>query len=172
MMNVNHTRVIAWQGVHYDARVQTHDESIWHEVTTWLALFITLFITVGGGIKLHYAPIAFALTAMSGDSTKQLALKFAGLLVMLLLMTTRSRGMLSVCLNARSFLLLPALAFASVFWSQSPVQTLTQAPVLALTTLFAAYLYVRYPGDRLVSVLDVAAAISLLGCLVVVVFFP
>jgi exopolysaccharide production protein ExoQ len=172
MMTTSQTATSAWQGVQSSGSAEVYEGSIWAKVTTWLALFMTLFVTVGGGIKLHYAPVAFALTAMSGNSIKQLALKLAGLSVMLLLMATRSRGILRVCLNARSLLVLPILAFASVLWSQSPSQTLTQAPVLALTTLFAIYLYVRYPGDQLVSILAVAAAISLLGCLVAVVFFP
>jgi len=172
MTTTSYPATSAWQGVQSSAREGVYEGSIWAVVTTWLALFMTLFVSVGGGIKLHYAPIAFALTAMSGSSIKQLALKLAGLIVMLLLMATRSRGMLRVCLNARLLLVLPILAFASVLWSQSPGQTLAQAPVLALTTLFAIYLYVRYPGDQLVSIMAVAAAISLLGCLVAVVFFP
>jgi len=85
---------------------------------------MTLFITVGGGIKLHYAPMAFGLTSMGGDSTSNSQQKFAGLLGMLLLMSTRARGILSVCLNARFFLVLPVFAFASVFWFAIPSQTL------------------------------------------------
>ncbi len=172
MMIASQIETSAWQGVRTCALIDEHESSIWSEVTTWCALFMTLFIAVGGGIKLHYAPMAFGLTTMTGDSTKQLAAKFAGLLLMLLLMSTRAREILSVCLNARVFLLLPFLAFASTLWSQSASQTLTQAAALALTTLFAIYLYVRYPGDRLISFLTVAAAISLLGCTFVVAFFP
>jgi O-antigen ligase len=172
MMTASHTGTSAWEGARSGAWVEAHEDSIWAKVSTWLAVFLTLFITVGGGIKLHYAPTAFGLTAMAGNSTKQLAIKLAGLLAMLLLMSTRSRAILRVCLNARLFLVLPVLAFASVLWSQSPSQTLTQASALTLTTLFAIYLYVRYPGDQLVSVMAVAAAISLLGCALAVTFFP
>lgn len=167
-----HPGTPAWPTARDAAYVETYEGSIWSEVTTWLALFMTLFITVGGGIKLHYGPIAFGLTSTGGASAKQIAAKFAGLLCMTLLMSTRARGVLRVCLNARAFLLLPLLAFVSVLWSQAPSQTLMQAPALAMTTLFAVFLYVRYPGDRLVSFLTVAAAVSLVGSLFVVAFFP
>jgi O-antigen ligase len=172
MTIASHTETSTWQVAESSAYIDARAGSIWAEATTWPALLMTLFITVGGGIKLHYAPMAFGLTSMGGDSTKQLAAKFAGLLGMLLLMSTRARGILSVCLNARFFLVLPVFAFASVFWSQSPSQTLMQASALLLTTLFAIYLYVRFPGDELISFLTVAAAIALLGCAFAVAFFP
>jgi len=47
-----------------------------------------------------------------------------------------------------------------------------EAATLALTTLFAVYLYVRFPGDQLISFLAGAAAVALLACTFVVVFFP
>jgi len=171
-MTASHTEISAWEAIRSGGYAEAQEGSIWAKVSTWFAVFLTLFVTVGGGIKLHYAPTALGLTAMAGNSTKQLAIKLAGMLAMLLLMSTRTRGIVRICLNARSFLVLPILAFVSVLWSQSPTQTLAQASVLALTTLFAIYLYVRYPGDQLVSMMAVAAAISLLGCAIAVVFFP
>lgn len=172
MTTATHYEPPIWQSVQSNSRAGTWTSSIWAEVTTWLALFMTLFITVSGGIKLHYAPMAFGLTATGGTSAKQLAIKLAGLLAMMLLMFTRSRGILRVCLNAPSFLVLPVLAFVSVLWSQAPSQTLLQASFLALTTFFAIFLYVRFPGDKLISFLTAAAAIALLGCAFVVAFFP
>lgn len=148
------------------------DPRPWTEVSTWLALVIAFFIVVGGGIKLNYAPIALDFAATAGESLKQLAAKLGGLLLMLLLMSTRSREIWSVCQRARLFLLLPVLAFASALWSQSPGQTLMQAAVLGLATLFAVFLYVRFPGDQLISFLGGLALLALLASAFAVVFFP
>jgi O-antigen ligase len=46
------------------------------------------------------------------------------------------------------------------------------AAVLGLTTLFAVFLYVRFPGDQLISFLAGVAGFALLACVFVVVFFP
>jgi O-antigen ligase len=59
-----------------------------------------------------------------------------------------------------------------MLWSQNPGHTLVDALNLLLTTLFAIYLYLRYPGDRVVSFLTFAAFVSLLLCVVAVVAFP
>jgi O-antigen ligase len=145
---------------------------MWVEVSTWVALLPTFFITVGGGIKIHYANIAFGLTAMAGDSPTQIAVRLGGLLLILMVMSTRLGEIWRICCKAPFLLLMPLLAFVSVFWSQSPEQTLMQTASLVLTTLFAVYLYVRFPGDRLVSFLAFAAAIALLACTFAVLFFP
>jgi O-antigen ligase len=161
-----------WTNASTSRLADSSPQPLWANVSTWFALFITLFITVGGGIKLNYAPIALALTAMAGNSIKQIAIRLCCLFLMLLMVSTRSRVIWNACLNARFFLVLPILAFASVLWSQSPALTLLEAATLALTTLFAVYLYVRFPGDQLISFLTGAAAVALLACTFVVVFFP
>lgn len=148
------------------------EASLWMEVSTWLALFMTGFVMVGGGIKLNYSPIALDFTSMSGESLRQLTIRCGGLLLMLMLMSTRLREMWSTCLNARLFFVLPTLAFSSVLWSHFPSRTLGEASVLGLTTLFVVFLYVRFPGDQLISFLAGAAAAALLACTFAVIFFP
>ena len=144
----------------------------WAEVSTWLALFIAFFTIVGGGIKLNYEPIAMRLTETAETSPTQLAAKCGGLLLMLLLMSTRVKELLSICREARFLLVLPAIAFASVAWSQSPGHTAAQAAALGMTTVFAVFLYVRFRGDQLICFLAGVAALALLACVFTVVFFP
>jgi exopolysaccharide production protein ExoQ len=69
-------------------------------------------------------------------------------------------------------LTLPVLAFISVLWSQNRSHTVADAINLLLTTLFAFYLFVRYPGKRLLRFLTFAATVALLMCLGCVLFAP
>ena len=144
----------------------------WKTVNGWLALLPTVFIAVGGWIQTESGPVAFRFTAMAEDSFARRLTRIGCSLLMLILISTRFREIMSVCRKARLFLLLPAMALASVLWSQNPSHTLVDAVNLTLTTLFSVYLYVRYPGERLVSFLSFVAAISLLMCAFAVAFVP
>jgi len=146
--------------------------SIWTEVYAWVALLPALFITVSGRIQPDDGPVAFRFTAMEEDSLERRILRVACSLLIVFLVSTRFRAVLRACAKARLFLVLPFLAFASVLWSQSPIHTLVDAANLALTTLFAVYLYVRYPGRRLVEFLTFAAAVSLLISIFLVIAVP
>jgi O-antigen ligase len=148
------------------------EQSIWIEVYAWAALLPILFITVSGRIQPDDGPVAFRFTAMEEDSLDRRILRVACSLLIVFLLSTRLREVLRTCWRAKLFLVLPALAFVSVAWSQNPIHTLVDAANLALTTLFAVYLYIRYPGKRLIEFLTFCAAVSLLLCVLTVVAFP
>ncbi len=163
---------VTWRRASETGFAQSQQDSVWTEVNAWLALLPTLFITVGGWIQTGSGPIAFRFTAMAEDSFARRITRLGCSLLILLLLSTRAREIASVCRKAQLFMVLPTLAFVSTVWSQNPRHTLVDSLNLTLTTLFAVYLYVRYPGERLVSFLTFAAAISLLMCAFAVVFFP
>jgi exopolysaccharide production protein ExoQ len=144
----------------------------WTTANGWAALLPTIFITVGGWIQVGSGPVAFRFTAMAEDSFARRLTRIGCSLLMLWLISMRFREVMGVCRKTRLFLVLPALAFVSMLWSQNPSHTLVDAANLTLTTLFAIYLYVRYPGERLVLFLSFAAALSLLMCAFAVVFVP
>jgi exopolysaccharide production protein ExoQ len=144
----------------------------WKTVNAWFAVLPAIFITVGGWIQVESGPVAFRFTAMAEDSFARRIIQIGCSLLMLLLISTRFRQIVAVSRKPRLFLVLPAIAFISAFWSQNPSHTLAGAVSLALTTLFAVYLYVRYPGEQLISFLSFAAAISLLMCTFAVILVP
>jgi exopolysaccharide production protein ExoQ len=145
---------------------------VWTEAYAWLALLPVLFITVGGWIQTDSSPVAFRFTAMAEDSFARRITRIGCSLLMLFLLSTRFREIVMVCRKSKLFLVLPGLAFASAVWSQNPSHTLVDAVNLTLTTLFAIYLYVRYPGRRLIAFLIFAAAVSLLFSIFLVIFVP
>jgi exopolysaccharide production protein ExoQ len=145
---------------------------MWTEVYAWLALLPALFITVNGWIVTDSSAVAFRITEMEEDSPARRITRMGCLLLMALLLSTRFREVAKACRRAKLFLVLPALAFISMIWSQNPSHTVVNAANLALTTLFAIYLFVRYPGRRLIEFLMFAAAIALLLSIFLVVFVP
>jgi len=151
---------------------QSCEASIWGEASSWLALLPALFITVSGRIQTDTGPVAFRFTAMEEDSLGRRMTRLACSLLVLFLISTRFRSILAVCKRSKLLLLLPVLALASTLWSQNPRHTLVDSLNLVLTTLFVIYLFVRYPGDRVVSFLTLSACISLLLCVFVVIAFP
>jgi len=163
---------MTWLGKRTATLDQSQRSSIWTEVYAWLALLPTLFITVSGRIQTDAGPVAFRFTAMEEDSLARRVTRLACSVLILFLMSMQARGIRAACKQAKLLLLLPALAFASTLWSQNPSHTLVDAANLTLTILFALYLYLRYPGERLISFLTFAAAISLLLSIFVVIVFP
>jgi exopolysaccharide production protein ExoQ len=147
--------------------------SSWIEVSSWMALIPALFITVGGRVQLVEAgPVALRVTAMAEDSFVRRVAMLICSLIILSLISTRFSDVLRVLITKRLLLVLPVLAFVSVFWSRNPTHTMVDATTLTLTTTFAAYLYVRYPAERLLWFMTFAAAASLLLSAMAVVFFP
>jgi O-antigen ligase len=163
---------MTWLGKRTATLEQSQRSSIWTEVYAWLALLPTLFITVSGRIQTDAGPVAFRFTAMEEDSLARRVTRLACSVLILFLMSTQARAILAACKQVKLLLLLPALAFASTLWSQNPSHTLVDAANLTLTILFALYLYLRYPGERLISFLTFAAAISLLLSIFAVIVFP
>jgi exopolysaccharide production protein ExoQ len=172
MMTASHSVSIAGGHSHSIRREEQEQTAIWEEAYAWLALIPTLFITVGGSIHTESGPVAFRFTAMQEDSLGRRLLRLSCSLLMLFLVSARFREILAMCKQAKLILLFPALAFASTVWSQNPSHTLVDAANLTLTTLFAVYLCLRYPGERLVSYLTFAASIALLLSIGVAMAFP
>ena len=170
MLATHPMKIARLEGVIYTK--QSPQGSLWAEVGAWVALLPTLFITMGGRLLPESAPVAFRFTAMAGGSTAAHMLTLGCSLLIASLIATRLRAILRVCLQARLFPLLPLFALVSVIWSRNPRNTVLNAIQLALATLFAVYLYVRYPGQRLVSFLTFAAIISLILCVLTVVLAP
>jgi O-antigen ligase len=155
------------------ARVEERSEgSIWTEVHAWIALLPALFITANGRIQTDLNPVAFRFTAMEEDSPVRRIARVACSALILYLLSTRLREIAKVCWKAKMFLALPGLAFVSALWSQDPAHTLVSALNLVLTTLFAVYLYVRYPGKRLMDFLIFSAVVPMLLCIFLVIFVP
>ena len=145
---------------------------MWTQVNAWLALLPMLFIAVGGWIQTGSGPVAFRFTAMEEDSLERRVTRAACSLLMLLLVGSRSREIWRVCVRSKLMMVLPGVALVSALWSQNPTHTLVDGTNLTLTTLFAIYLYVRYPGKRLVEFLTFAAAVALLLSAFLVAFVP
>jgi exopolysaccharide production protein ExoQ len=144
----------------------------WTEVHAWLDLLPMLFITVGGWIQAGTGPVAFRFTALAEDSLERRLVRIAFSLLIVLLISTRFKRVMELCRRERAILVMPAIAFISLLWSQNRGHTLADAINLALSTLFAVYLYGRYPNKRLLSFLVFAAGITLLMCVASVIVTP
>jgi exopolysaccharide production protein ExoQ len=151
---------------------KVRETSLWQQVSCWVALLPILFITASGRIETDSTPIAFRFTAMAEDSLSRRLVRLGCSVLIILLLSTRINGIISACRKSKLLLALNALAFISISWSQIPSHTLVDALNLLLTTLFAIYIYQRYPGERIVSLLNFAAFLSLLLCLLTVVVVP
>jgi exopolysaccharide production protein ExoQ len=98
----------------------------------------------------------------ASDATNLIAYAlFAGFLA--LAAVFRRKDMLRGLRLAWPIFALLALAYLSAFWSDAPELVLRRATTLAITTLFAVYLIVRFEFGRLVSMLVKLNAIAVLG---------
>jgi O-antigen ligase len=163
---------MTWERVNRPILTEQRVRSIWTEAYAWAALLPTLFITVSGRIESNSGPVAFRFTAMQEDSLARRITRLGCSLLIVFLLSKRFREIYRAIGRAKVFLALPALAFLSALWSQNPTHTVVDAVNLGLTTLFAVYLYVRYPGRRMIEFLTLAAAISLLISIFLVIFVP
>lgn len=145
---------------------------LWKEFYAFVALLPILFITVNGRIQTDVGPVAFRFTAMAEDSLSRKLVRLGCSVLMLCLVSSRSRAVWRVCKQSKLILFLPVLGFASIMWSQNPSHSLVDAANLTLTTIFAVYLYVRYPAERLVSMMGIAAAVALLLSTLAVIAVP
>lgn len=171
MAIIGYSESLAWRAQQNLACDASCESSVWEEASTWVALLPTLYITARGAIQSDSGPAAFRFTAMEADTLGYKAAKVAFSLVILLLLSSRFSSILAACKRSKLLLLLPAIALVSAFWSQNPRHTVVDALNLLLTTLFAVYLYVRYPGRRLISFLTFAALVSLALCVLSVTVF-
>jgi exopolysaccharide production protein ExoQ len=150
----------------------TCSHSIWQDVNTWVALLPLFFISVGGRVDLDPGNVALRVTAMAEDSfIHRLGFVTCWFLIIGLI-SIRAEEVRRTLFRSRLFLLLPAIAFMSAAWSQNPAHTLVSSCNLTLATLFAIYLYARYPKDTLLLFLTGGAAICLLLSLLAVILLP
>ncbi|MGA2570312.1 MAG: O-antigen ligase family protein [Terracidiphilus sp.] len=163
---------MAWQASRSLPDEQPRETSVWEEASAWVALLPTLYITARGVIQYDTGPAVFQFTAMEEDPVAHRVARLVFSLIVLLLLSSRFRSILDAAKRSKLLLLLPAIAFLSMLWSEYPGATLVGALNLLVTTLFAFYLYVRYPGDRLISFLTFAAFVSLALCVLSVTAFP
>lgn len=152
--------------------VQVGERPIWTEVYAWLAMLPLLFITVGGWINIDSGPVAFRITQMDEESPTRRIVRFGCTILMLYLLSTRWREVLSVCKRAKWLVLLPFLAMLSAVWAQNYMHSIVNSANLVVTTLFAVYLYVRYPGTRLLEFLMFGAVLALIASIFLVAFVP
>src|SRR5262245_43477606 len=75
----------------------------------------------------------------------------------------RRAEMLRGVRSAWPVLALVALAYLSAFWSDAPELVLRRATTLAITTLFAVYLIMRFDLGRLVAMLVSLNAVAVVG---------
>jgi len=135
-------------------------------IASRLEILISLaFLWVCAGI--FWPPLSYfvkrpTLPLDSSDSTNLIAYAvFAGFLV--LAAGFRREEMLRGMRLAWPILALIALAYISAFWSDAPELVLRRATTLAITTLFAIYLIVRFEFSQLVSILVKLNVIAVLG---------
>jgi len=78
-------------------------------------------------------------------------------------MSVRRDEMLRGLRSAWPVLALVGLAYLSAFWSDVPDLVLRRATTLAITTLFAVYLVVRFDLGRLVALLVKLNVVAVVG---------
>ena len=165
------TSTVALQPIESEWITSQHN-SPWNTVNAWIDLVPTIFITLGGWIQFGAEPVAFRLTAMVEDSLARRLVRLACSLLIAGLIAARYRGVLRVCRKERWLLGLPVIAFISAIWSQNPQHTVIDATNLGLTSLFAVYLFLRYPGKQLLMFLLFPSALLLLLGLATVIIAP
>lgn len=84
----------------------------------------------------------------------------------------RGRQMLAAVSASWLIVLLVALAFLSAFWAPAPELVLRRSATLAITTLFAMYLAVRFDMGQLVAILVKINAFAIVASLVLLAVAP
>jgi exopolysaccharide production protein ExoQ len=135
-----------------------------------LEMLVSLaFLWVCAGI--FWPPFSYfrqgpALRLDASDPSNTLAYAvFAAFLVVVAIV--RRDDLLGGLRSAWPVLALVALAYLSAFWSDAPELVLRRATTLAVTTLFAVYLIVRFDLGRLVAILIKFNALAVVGSFLV-----
>lgn len=131
-------------------------------------VFVLLFSSTGLLIPLVYQGSSTEVDINQGDALTQLLwLGVYGVVSLLLLL--RWRMFLFAVTRNKLIVVLVGLALVSVLWSVAPDVTLRRSIALAGTTIFGAYLSVRYSLSELLRLLawtlGIAAVLSLLVAL-------
>jgi exopolysaccharide production protein ExoQ len=168
MAMISYNDGMVWQTAH----ASPQETSIWDQAFTWLAIVPVLFITLSGWIVTDATPIAFRFTAMEDESVGRRLVRLACSFLILLLISTRFRAVLQLCRQAKFLLFFPALATVSIMWSRNQSHSLIDALTLWLSTLFAFYIYLKYPREKVLLLLNLGAFIILLLCVLSVTAFP
>ncbi|HEX3862380.1 MAG TPA: O-antigen ligase family protein [Stellaceae bacterium] len=132
-----------------------------------------LFLWIATGIfwppASYFNKTALALDASDPTSTAA-HIVFIALLIVVAIV--RRDDMLWALRCGWPLLPLLALAYLSAFWSDAPTLVLRRSTTLAITTVFAMYLTVRYELPRLISILLKLSVVGVVGSFTVMVVAP
>jgi len=145
---------------------------------TWVLMVPLVFFAVAGAIR----PDAYSRNNdMDGSYTSLMTDQSAGLTrlelvtvlsVCALLFCSRPAGALKVAKNNKVFVFLTILAFASVVWSQFPLDSLKYAMLAAINMWFAFYLVARFDAERQMQLFCTLGWVVIVPSIVVALLFP
>jgi exopolysaccharide production protein ExoQ len=107
-----------------------------------------------------------------GRTSVDLVVQMTIFVIVSVLLLTRLKAVVGLCLKQKLFVLIPLLAVASTSWSQDPSSTLKNSVYLGINVLFAFYLYERFGPQRLLQILLVVGTVSLVLSIALSVFIP
>lgn len=132
-----------------------------------------LFLFVVEGI--FWPPVSYftKTTAAFGATDPVNTAVHAALLGFLaVVIVTRRQEMLAALRTSWLVLALVALAYLSAFWAPAPELVLRRSTTLAVTTLFAIYLAVRFEMGRLVAILVGINAVAVVASFILLAVAP
>lgn len=132
-----------------------------------------LFLFVIEGI--FWPPVSyFTKTTAAFDAADPVntAVHAALLGFLAVVLVTRRQEMLAALRASWLVLALVALAYLSVFWAPAPELVLRRSTTLAVTTLFAIYLAVRFEMGRLVAILVGINAVAVAASFILLAAVP
>jgi O-antigen ligase len=94
------------------------------------------------------------------------------LAVAVMLISSKMRSVIGLCCKERALVSMVVLAVASCAWSQFPRLSLVASIYLAVSTLFAFYLYRRFSPEQLPELLLMIGWVCLISSILLVLFLP
>src|SRR5262249_15528995 len=125
--------------------------------------------------NIFWPPVSyFTKTGFPFDASDPVnAAAHSGLLAFLAVASlARREQMLPALRTSWLLILLVALAYLSAFWSPAPELVLRRSSTLAITTLFAIYLAVRFEMGALVAILVKVNLFAVVASLVILAVAP
>ena len=135
-----------------------------------------ILVVVATFIFYHQTPNAWSLTAK--DLDENFSNPIAALLQLALIGIAFARvagyidHLITIVRSESAVFLFAGLTFASIFWSADPTETLRRSVMFVAVTMFASYLILRFPLERIIMLLAVMFVISSLVNLSWIVAFP
>ncbi len=93
-------------------------------------------------------------------------------LIITALIVPRIKSFLRLCLKNKLLLLLLAMTFFSVLWSDIPLLTLQRATALLLTTMFAIYIVMRFTPEEFLQLLAWTMGILVISSFFFAILLP